>query len=47
VTSRLHAFQDRARAKPPEPATMTAVAARLDETQVRQVAAYLSTLPPP
>jgi cytochrome c553 len=47
LASRLHAFQERAKAKPPEPATMTAVAARLDETQVQQVAAYLSTLPPP
>jgi cytochrome c553 len=47
VINRLHEFQARARAKPPEPATMTAVAARLDEAQVRQVAAYLSTLPPP
>jgi cytochrome c553 len=47
VIDRLHAFQARARARPPEPATMTAVAARLDEAQVRQVAAYLSTLPPP
>jgi cytochrome c553 len=46
VVSRLHDFQARARAKPPDPLTMTAVAARLDEVQIRQVAAYLSTLPP-
>jgi cytochrome c553 len=47
VVSRLHDFQARARDSPPAPATMTAVAARLDEAQVREVAAYLSTLPPP
>jgi cytochrome c553 len=47
VIDRLHAFQARARAQPPAPATMTAVAARLNEAQVNQVAAYLSTLPPP
>lgn len=47
VRDRLHAFQARARATPPEPATMTAVASHLSEAQVRQVAAYLSTLAPP
>jgi cytochrome c553 len=47
IVNRLHEFQARARAKAPDPVTMTAVAARLDETQIRQVAAYLSTLPPP
>ena len=47
IVDRLHAFQARARAKLPEPATMTAVAARLSEAQVRQAAAYLSTLPAP
>ncbi|MDB5947880.1 MAG: cytochrome [Ramlibacter sp.] len=47
VVNRLHEFQARARAKAPDPATMTAVAAQLNETQIRQVAAYLSTLPPP
>jgi cytochrome c553 len=31
----------------PTPASMTAVAARLDETQIRQAAAYLSTRPGP
>jgi cytochrome c553 len=47
VVDRLHAFQARARAATPEPATMTAVASHLSEAQVRQVASYLSTLPPP
>jgi cytochrome c553 len=47
IVERLHEFQARARQKAPDPATMTAVAARLNETQIRQVAAYLSTLPPP
>jgi cytochrome c553 len=47
VVDRLHAYQARARAATPEPATMRAVAAHLSEAQVRQVAAYLSTLPPP
>ena len=46
TVDRLHEFQARARAKAPDPATMTAVAARLNETQIRQVAAYLSTLKP-
>ena len=47
LIDRLHVFQARARAATPQPATMTAVASRLSEAQVRQVAAYLSTLPPP
>jgi cytochrome c553 len=42
----LHEFQARARAKAPDPATMTAVAARLNEAQITQLAAYLSTLQP-
>lgn len=46
VVNRLHEFQARAKAKTPEPGTMTAVSTQLDETQIRQVAAYLSTLPP-
>jgi cytochrome c553 len=46
TVDRLHEFQARARAKAPEPATMTAVAARLSEAQIRQVAAYLATLTP-
>jgi cytochrome c553 len=47
VVERLHDFQARAQAKAPEPVTMTAVAARLSEAQVRQAAAYFSTLPGP
>jgi cytochrome c553 len=47
IVSRLHEFQTRAREKTPDPATMTEVSTHLDETQIRQVAAYLSTLPPP
>ncbi|MDB5858338.1 MAG: cytochrome, partial [Ramlibacter sp.] len=46
MVNRLHEFQARARAKPPEPATMTAVAARLSEEQIGQVAAFFSTLKP-
>jgi cytochrome c553 len=46
LISRLHEYQARARAKPPNPLTMADVAAHLDEVQIRQVAAYLSTLPP-
>jgi cytochrome c553 len=47
VVGRLHEFQARASAMPPDPLSMTAVAAHLDEQQIRQLAAYLSTLPPP
>jgi cytochrome c553 len=47
LINRLQEFQARARAKAPEPGTMTAVAARLNDAQVRQLAAYLSTLTPP
>jgi cytochrome c553 len=46
VISRLHEFQARARGKTPEPGTMTAVAARLDEKQIEAAAAYLSQLEP-
>jgi cytochrome c553 len=46
TVDRLHEFQARARAKAPAPGTMTAVAANLSETQIRQLAAYLSTLVP-
>jgi cytochrome c553 len=46
VISRLHEFQTRARAKTPEPGTMTAVAARLDEKQIEAAAAFLSQLEP-
>ncbi len=44
VTDRLHEFQARARAKAPQPGTMTAVAATLDEGQIQASAAYLSRL---
>ena len=44
VTDRLHEFQGRARAKAPQPGTMTAVAATLDESQIQASAAYLSRL---
>ena len=44
VINRLHAFQGRARAKAPQPGTMTAVAATLDESQIQAAAAYLSRL---
>jgi cytochrome c553 len=47
IVDRLHAFQARAKAKAPDFGTMTEVATHLNETQIEQVAAYLSTLPPP
>jgi cytochrome c553 len=47
VVKRLHEFQARAKATTPAPGTMSSVAAQLDEAQIRQAAAYLSTLPPP
>ena len=47
IVDRLHEFQARAKASQPAPASMTAVSARLTETQIEQVAAYLSTLAPP
>jgi cytochrome c553 len=46
VIDRLHEFQARAAGKTPEPGTMTAIAARLDETQIQAAAAYLSQLEP-
>jgi cytochrome c553 len=45
LVERLHGFQARAKAKAPDFGTMTEVATHLNETQIRQVAAYLSTLP--
>jgi cytochrome c553 len=45
VVNRLREFQARAQAAAPQPGTMTAVAATLDERQIEQAAAYLSTLP--
>jgi cytochrome c553 len=44
VIDRLHEFQARAEAKPPQPGTMTAVAATLDESQIQAAAVYLSGL---
>ena len=44
VIDRLHEFQARARAKAPQPGTMTAVAATLDENQIQAAAAYLARL---
>jgi cytochrome c553 len=46
VINRLHEFQARAQGKTPEPGTMTAVAATLDEKQIEAAAAYLSQLEP-
>jgi cytochrome c553 len=46
VIDRLHEFQARAEGKTPEPGTMTAVAARLDERQIQAAAAYLAQLEP-
>jgi cytochrome c553 len=44
VIDRLHEFQARSRAKAPQPGTMTAVAATLDEQQIEAAAAYLARL---
>jgi cytochrome c553 len=44
VIDRLHEFQARAAGKVPQPGTMTAVAATLDEQQIQASAAYLSQL---
>jgi cytochrome c553 len=46
VSNRLHEFQARAHGATPEPGTMTAVAAMLDENQIAAAAAYLSQLEP-
>ena len=45
LVDRLHEFQARARGKVPQPGTMTAVAATLDESQIQAAAAFLSRLP--
>jgi cytochrome c553 len=47
LVNRLHEFQARAKAKAPDFGTMTEVSTHLNEKQIGQVAAYLSTLPPP
>jgi cytochrome c553 len=44
VVARLAEFQARAQAKAPEPGTMTAVAALLDQRQIEDAAAYLSKI---
>jgi cytochrome c553 len=46
TVARLHEFQARAKAAPPKAGTMTAVAATLNDTQIEQVAAYLSVTGP-
>ena len=45
LVERLHEFQAQAKAKTPDYGTMPEVASHLNETQIAQVAAYLSTLP--
>jgi cytochrome c553 len=45
VVNRLREFQARARQQAPQPGTMTAVAATMDEQQIEEAAAYLSQLP--
>ena len=44
VVDRIHEFQQRARAKTPQPGTMTAVSTLLSEDQIQAYAAYLSQL---
>ena len=44
VVDRIHEFQERARAKTPQPGTMTAVSTLLSEDEIRAYAAYLSQL---
>jgi cytochrome c553 len=44
LITRLHDFQARAKKAPPAPGSMTAVSAKLNDTQIKQAAAYLSTL---
>ncbi|HZV64108.1 MAG TPA: c-type cytochrome [Telluria sp.] len=46
LVERLHAFQARAKGAPPPPGSMTSVAAKMDETQIQQAAAYLSQIDP-
>lgn len=46
VVGRLHEFQTRAKASTPAPGTMTAVAAKLTDSQIKEAAAYLSVLTP-
>ncbi|MBM7124481.1 c-type cytochrome [Dyella flava] len=46
VVNRLHAFQARARLGTFKPGSMTEVASKLTDTEIRNVAAYLSVTPP-
>lgn len=46
VVNRLHEFQARAKAARPKPGSMTEVASRLTEQQIRAAAAFLSVTPP-
>lgn len=46
VVARLHEFQARAKAKTPAPGSMTAVAAKLNDAQIEEAAAYLSVTQP-
>jgi cytochrome c553 len=46
VVARLHEFQSRAKGKTPPPGSMTAVAAMMSDTQIEEVAAYLSVTKP-
>ena len=46
VVDRLHEFQARAKVKPPAAGSMTAVAAKLNDTQIDEAAAYLSVIGP-
>jgi cytochrome c553 len=45
VVNRLQEFQARARKEAPQPGTMTAISATMNEQQIEEAAAYLSQLP--
>lgn len=46
IINRLHEFQERAKTTTLSPGTMTAVAAKMNEVQIQEAAAYLSQLEP-
>ncbi|SAK60956.1 c-type cytochrome [Caballeronia ptereochthonis] len=46
VVARLHELQARAKGNTPAPGTMTAIAASLNEAQIKEAAAYLSVIKP-
>ncbi|WP_246216942.1 c-type cytochrome [Paraburkholderia panacisoli] len=46
VVARLHEFQARAKGNTPAPGTMTAIAAKLNDAQIEEAAAYLSVTRP-